>query len=57
MDPAAAAPHNNLAHLLESRGELDAARREYEQALRLDPDLAPAKRGIARLNATSSPLH
>ncbi len=42
-DPDSAAAHNNLAVAYEKRGALDEAGREYEAALRLDPENALIK--------------
>jgi Tfp pilus assembly protein PilF len=44
-----APPVSNLAFLLEKRGDPIAARELYRRALKLDPNLGPAQRGLARL--------
>lgn len=38
QNPNSAAAHNNLAVAYEKQGAFDEARKEYEAALRLDPD-------------------
>ncbi len=46
-DPTAIQPRLNLAMLLRRRMQIDEARREYEQLLRLAPGLAAAHEGLA----------
>jgi Flp pilus assembly protein TadD len=45
-----AAGHANLGYLLASTGQADLARRQYETALALRPDLELARRALARLD-------
>ena len=47
-DPSPARAHLYLGMLLDRRGDRDAARREYETALRLDADLAEARQALSR---------
>ncbi len=48
---APAAAHYNLAYLLRQSGQAEEARRYLEQALKLDPNLEPARRLLAKLPA------
>jgi tetratricopeptide (TPR) repeat protein len=45
--------HHSLGELAWNTGEVEAARRHYEEAIRLDPDLVPARAGVARLHAAT----
>ena len=54
-EPSIAAAHWRLGMILEKRGQRDAARREYETAARLDPQLKGAKDGLARVNQPARP--
>jgi Flp pilus assembly protein TadD len=45
-----AAGHANLGYLLAATGQFDLARRQYEKALALRPDLDLARRALARLD-------
>jgi Flp pilus assembly protein TadD len=45
-----AAGHANLGYLLAATGQFDLARRQYETALALRPDLELARRALARLD-------
>lgn len=49
IKPNQALTHYRLGLALEQMGELEAARRHYEEALQLDPDLAVAQEGLDRL--------
>jgi tetratricopeptide (TPR) repeat protein len=42
--------HANLGYLLAASGQFDLARRQYQQALTLRPDLQLARRALARLD-------
>ena len=53
--PANANAHYHLGNAYHHRGEIDAALRHYEQALRLDPDLAAARERLERLRAENTP--
>jgi Tfp pilus assembly protein PilF len=55
LDADYADPHCNMGMLFMQLGNKDAARQEFEAALRIDPDSAVAERGLARLN--SAPSH
>ena len=46
-----AAGNANLAYLLASLGKTDEARKHYQAALKLQPQLAPAREALARLDA------
>ena len=46
-----AAGNANLAYLLASLGKTDEARKHYQTALRLQPQMAPAREALARLDA------
>jgi len=46
-----AAGNANLAYLLASLGKTDEARKHYHAALRLQPEMAPAREALARLDA------
>ncbi len=47
LTPAEA--HYNLASVLESEGKVDGAKKEYQEAIRLDPDMNDAKARLAAL--------
>ena len=49
--PTHAAAHWRLGQIAERRGDKPTARREYEAALRLDPELAGAKESLQKLGA------
>ena len=51
-----AAGNANLAYLLASLGKTDEARKHYQTALRLQPQLAPAREALARLDAQDDPV-
>ena len=44
--PGYALGHFNLGRVLHGRGQLDDAIVHYREALRLDPDFAPARAGL-----------
>jgi tetratricopeptide (TPR) repeat protein len=44
-------PHMNLGRAYESKRDWDAAKREYDLALKARPDYLPAKKGLMRLLA------
>ncbi|QDU57317.1 tetratricopeptide repeat protein [Aeoliella mucimassa] len=44
------AAYYNMAHLLEKRGQQEAALAHYAEALRLDPSMQPAELAVARLS-------
>jgi tetratricopeptide (TPR) repeat protein len=46
-----AAGNANLAYLLAAMGKTDEARKHYHAALRLQPEMAPAREALARLDA------
>ncbi len=46
-----AAGHANLAYLLASLGRTDEARKHYQTALALQPEMAPVRQALARLDA------
>jgi len=48
-DPKSAEAHNFHGTLLERRGQTAAALREYQEAMRLQPDFEAARRNAARL--------
>ena len=48
LTPAEA--HYNIASVLESQGKIEAAKVQYNEALRLDPDMADAKARLASIN-------
>jgi tetratricopeptide (TPR) repeat protein len=52
-DPLTAAEHNDLGVAYEAQGKSDLARREYDQALRLDPGLVRARVNLGNLEAAS----
>lgn len=47
----AAAGHANLGYILAAMGKTDLAREHYRSALQLQPELAPARQALARLEA------
>jgi len=47
LTPDAAAPHFNIAFLLQRTGRHDEAIRRFERALEADPSLERARRGLA----------
>jgi hypothetical protein len=53
--PANANAHYELGNAYHHRGEMDAALRHYEQALRLEPELAAAREGLERVRAENPP--
>jgi tetratricopeptide (TPR) repeat protein len=50
--PDSADAHANLGNVLAARGDWAAARREYQEALRLDPNHANARQVLSQLDAT-----
>ena len=48
IDPASALAHNNLGSALVARGDRDRAIEHFREALRLDPDMAAARRNLER---------
>jgi len=51
---AALTTHVSAAEAFEAQAEWDAAHREYEKALELDPRFAPALEGVARVEAAQA---
>ncbi len=49
-----AAGHANMAFLMATQGKTDLARKHYETALSIKPDLAPARQALAALDARDS---
>jgi len=49
LDPGFSWPHNNLGALYYDEGKLEKAKKEFEEALRLDPDDNTAKENIELL--------
>ena len=47
--------HANLGYLLAATGQVDLARRQYETALALRPDLTVARRALARMDRNAIP--
>jgi Tfp pilus assembly protein PilF len=54
LDPDYADPHSNMGSVFMQLGNKDAAREQFEAALRIDPDSAVAQRGLGRLNSAPS---
>ncbi|CAN5622389.1 hypothetical protein BH23GEM9_BH23GEM9_26890 [soil metagenome] len=48
-EPSHAAARTRIGDILQHRGDMAGARREYEAALRLDPEFQPAKDALRRL--------
>ncbi len=53
-DPLTAAEHNDLGVAYEAGGKPDLARREYREALRLDPHLTRARVNLGNLEAATA---
>lgn len=51
QNPGSAAAHNNLAVAYEKQGAFEEARKEYEAALRLDPDNPTIKDNFERFKS------
>jgi len=54
LNPAHVLAHNNLGLIYFHQGKIDEARREYEAALRLDPNCKPARANLTLLDAPPS---
>jgi tetratricopeptide (TPR) repeat protein len=50
-----AAAHLNLGYVLAASGETESARKQFEQAVRIDPSLARAKQALAQLSKLPAP--
>lgn len=51
-----AAAHHNLGQLLSRAGQTDAAIVQLNQALKLEPSMAPARNALAQLTAATQPM-
>lgn len=56
LRPGNAEAYNNLGYYYQRRGDLAAARREYERAVRLEPKLVSAQNNLAALDQTEGRL-
>ena len=52
VDENARLAHFNLGLIAEERGDIDSARRHFRHELAIDPSFEPARRALARLDAT-----
>ncbi len=50
VDPAYAAPFNDLGVIYEQQGQFDAAEQAYEEAIKIDPEYAAAHSNLALLS-------